>query len=265
MRLNEMTIDALVSDMEEEKLAPWSFGLTGQVVHVWSLRTTEVSNAVVSKFELFLTPDERIRAERFRFENLRHSFVLTRGALRVLLGRYLHLPPAKIQIAYGSKGKPTLAEPELATFNVSHSGGLAVFGFAANCEIGVDVEEIRPLADMLDIAQRFFCPAETAELISLPAKQRERAFFRCWTRKEAYIKAVGEGLSAPLDGFQVTLRPGEPANIIHLAGDANAARTWRLCDLELSAGYVGALAYQGLERQLHLLRPINATELLDIA
>ena len=259
------TIEALVSSMEEGRLAPWSFGLTEQTVHVWSLRTTEVSNAVVSKFELFLTPDERIRAERFRFENLRHSFVLTRGALRVLLGRYLHLPPAKIQIAYGSKGKPTLAEPELATFNVSHSGGLAVFGFAAGCEIGIDVEEIRPLADMLDIAQRFFCPAETAEVISLPANQRERAFFRCWTRKEAYIKAVGEGLSVPLDSFQVTLRPGEPANIIHLAGDANAARTWRLCDLELSAGYVGALAYQGLERQLHLLRPINATELLDIA
>src|SRR3982075_1773916 len=246
MRLNEMTIDALVSNMEEEKLGPWSFGLTGQVVHVWSLRTTEVSNAVVSKFEMFLTPDERKRAARFRFVNLRHSFVVTRGALRVLLGRYLHVPPAKIQIAYGSKGKPRLAEPELATFNVSHSGGLAVFGFAASCEIGIDVEEILPLADMLDLARRFFCRAETAELISLPANQRERAFFRCWTRKEAYIKAVGEGLSVPLDSFQVTLRPGEPAKIIHLAGDANAAKTWRLCDLELPPGYVGALAYHGL-------------------
>jgi 4'-phosphopantetheinyl transferase len=259
------TIEALVSSMEESRLAPWSFGLTEEMVHVWSLRTTEVSNAVVSKFEIFLTPDERGRAERFRFENLRHSFVLTRGALRVLLGRYLHIPPAKIQIAYGSKGKPRLAEPELATFNVSHSGGLAVFGFAASSEIGVDVEEVRPMADMLDIAQRFFCPGEAADLISLPANQRERGFFRCWTRKEAYIKALGEGLSVPLDGFQVTLRPGEPAKIIHLARDANAARTWRLCDLELSSGYVGALAYHGLKRQLHLLQPINAAELLDIA
>jgi 4'-phosphopantetheinyl transferase len=260
-----MTIDALVSSMEEGKLAPWSFGLTGQVVHVWSLWTAEVSNAVVSKFELFLTPDERGRAERFRFENLRHSFVLTRGALRVLLGRYLHVSPAKIQFAYGSKGKPRLAEPGLATFNLSHSGGLAVFGFAASCEIGVDVEEVRPMADMLDIAQRFFCPAEAAELISLPANQRERGFFRCWTRKEAYIKALGEGLSVPLDGFQVTLRPGERASIIHLAGDANAARTWRLYDLELSPGYVGALAYHGVERQPHLSLPITAAELLDIA
>src|ERR1700674_1664611 len=249
LRWNGMTIDPLVSNMEEGKFAPWSFGLTGRMVHVWSLRTTEVSNAVVSKFELFLTPDERIRAERFRFENLRHSFVLTRGALRVLLGRYLQIPPARIQIAYSSKGKPSLA----------------VFGFAAGCEIGIDVEEIRPLADMLDIAQRFFCPAETAELISLPANQRERAFFHCWTRKEAYIKALGEGLSVPLDDFQVTLRPGEPASIIHLAGDTNAARTWRLYDLELSPGYVGALAYQGLGRQLHLSLLINADEWLDIA
>ena len=259
-----MTIDALVSSMEEDKSAPWSFRLTGQMIDVWSLRTADVSKAVVSKLELFLTPDERRRAERFRFEDLRHSFVLTRGALRVLLGRYLHVPPDKIQIAYGSKGKPRLAEPGLATFNVSHSGGMALFGFATGREIGVDVEGIRPLADMLDIAQRFFCPAETAELMSLPANQRERAFFHCWTRKEAYIKALGEGLSVPLDDFQVTLRPGEPARIIHLAGDVDAARTWRLYELELSPGYVGALAHRGLARQLRLL-PINPDELLDIA
>jgi 4'-phosphopantetheinyl transferase len=260
-----MTIGARVSSMEESKFAPWSFGLTGQMVHVWSLRTTEVTNAVVSEFEQFLAPDERTRAERFRFENLQHSFVVTRGALRVLLGRYLHVPPAKIQIEYGSKGKPSLAEPELATFNVSHSGGLAVFAFAAGCEIGVDVEEIRPPADMLDIAQRFFCPAETAELISLPANQRELAFFNCWTRKEAYIKALGEGLSLPLDGFQVTLRPGEPASIIHLAGDANAASNWKLHDLGLSTAYAGALAYHGLGRQLRVSQPIDAVELLDIS
>jgi 4'-phosphopantetheinyl transferase len=259
-----MTRDALASSMEEGKFAPWSFGLSGQMIHVWSLRTADVSKAVVSKFELFLTPDERRRAERFRFESLRHSFVLTRGALRGLLGRYLHVPPAKIQIAYGSKGKPRLAEPGVATFNVSHSGGMAVFAFAAGCEIGVDVEEIRPLPDMLDIAQRFFCPAETAELISVSGNQRERAFFHCWTRKEAYIKALGEGLSVPLDDFQVTLRPGEPASIIHLAGDVDAGRTWRLYDLELSPGYVGALAHRGLARQLRLL-PINPDELLDIA
>jgi len=259
-----MTRDVLVSSMEEGKFAPWSFGLSGQMIHVWSLRTADVSKAVVSKFELFLTPDERRRAERFRFEYLRHSFVLTRGALRGLLGRYLHVPPAKIQIAYGSKGKPRLAEPGVATFNVSHSGDMAVFAFAAGCEIGVDVEEIRPLPDMLDIAQRFFCPAETAELISLSGNQRERAFFHCWTRKEAYIKALGEGLSVPLDDFQVTLRPGEPASIIHLAGDVDAGRTWRLYDLELSPGYVGALAHRGLARQLRLL-PINPDELLDIA
>jgi 4'-phosphopantetheinyl transferase len=259
-----MTTDALVSSMEEDKSAPWSFRLTGQMIHVWSLRTADVSKAVVSKLEPFLTPDERERAERFRFENLRRSFVLTRGALRVLLGRYLHVPPAKIQLAYGSKGKPRLAEPGLATFNVSHSGGMAVFGFAAGCEVGVDVEEIHPLADMLDIARRFFCPAETAELMSLPANQREHAFFHCWTRKEAYVKALGEGLSVPLDDFQVTLRPGEPASIIHLAGDVNAGRTWRLYELELSPGYVGALAHRGLARQLRLL-PINPDELLDIA
>lgn len=248
--------------MEEGKVAPLSFELTEQMVHVWSLRT-EASNAVVAKFELFLTPDERKRAEAFRFENLRQSFVLTRGALRVLLGRYLHVPPAEIRLAYGSKGKPRLAESESPAFNVSHSGGLAVFSFAERGEIGIDVEEIHALTDMQDVAERFFCPAETAELISLPVNQRERAFFHCWTRKEAYIKALGEGLSVPLNDFQVTLRPGEPASILYIGGDANAAATWRLYDLELSPGYAGALAYHGLGRQLQLLQPINAVELLE--
>src|SRR5258708_27232070 len=123
----------------------------------------------------------------------------------------------------GSKGKPRLAESELGAFNLSHSGGLALFGFAETGEIGIDVEQIHPLADLLDIAQRFFCPAETAELISLPANQREHAFFRCWTRKEAYIKALGEGLSMTLDYFQVTLPPGEAASIIRIARNSNAA------------------------------------------
>ena len=102
-------------------------------------------------------------------------------------------------------------------FNISHSGGLAVFAFTLDCEVGVDVEEIRELKDLAEIAARFFCAEETAELMSLPADQRTAAFFRCWTRKEAYIKAIGDGLSAPLDGFAVTLGRDEPARLIHLA------------------------------------------------
>src|SRR5208282_2181592 len=119
--------------------------------------------------------------------------------LRVLLGHYLGVAPGGIEFSYGPKGKPRLAAPVDVRFNISHSGGLALFAFTLDCEIGVDVEHIRPLRDMQEIASRFFCAEEATELMSLPAHGREQAFYLCWTRKEAYLKAVGEGLSEPID------------------------------------------------------------------
>src|SRR5581483_3578226 len=207
--------------MEAQKIADDSFKLAERTVHVWPVRTV-ASIAVVARLELALAPDERDRAARFRFDRLRHSFVLARGALRILLGRYLNVSPASIQFTYNSKGKPALAAPTCLNFNASHSGDLTVFAFTAGCEIGVDVEQIRPLPGMQNIANRFFNSKEATELMSLHANQRKRAFFLCWTRKEAYIKAIGEGLSAPLNGFRVTIQPRQPARFIHLAGDEEA-------------------------------------------
>jgi 4'-phosphopantetheinyl transferase len=220
----------------------------------------------VARFERILAPGERDRAARFRFEDLRRKFILARAALRILLGGYLKRDPADIQFEHGPKGKPSLPEPGGIEFNASHSGGLAVFAFAKDCELGIDVEQIRPMPDMLDIANRFFCAAEAGELTSLPAHQRERAFFNCWTRKEAYIKATGEGLSAPLDEFRVTLRPDEPARFVHiandhLANDENAAADWSLHDLRLAPDYAGALAYRDAIRPVRVFPLLNAAEL----
>lgn len=246
-----------------QMIAGCSFELSGRDVHVWILRTG-ASDAVAAKFEPVLVSDERDRAARFRFDHLRQSFVITRGALRCLLGRYLGLDPASIRFNYGSKGKPALAATAGIEFNMTHSGGLAAFAFTVGCQIGVDLEQIRPLTETQDIANRFFCSEEAAEIMSLPPSERERAFFCCWTRKEAYIKAIGDGLSAPLDEFRVTLQPNEPAQFIHLAHDTNAAKAWTLHDLCLASDYAAALAYRDRQRSLSVFPIVDPAEFIGI-
>ncbi|HMF75353.1 MAG TPA: 4'-phosphopantetheinyl transferase superfamily protein [Bryobacteraceae bacterium] len=249
--------------MEAGRTPCRSFELTGPEVHVWSVRT-EASNTVIGQFEQFLAADEKHRADRYRFEHLRNSFVLARGALRILLGCYLDVSPAEISFSYGPKGKPVLAPRASVDFNASHSGAVAVFGFTDNCEIGIDVEQIHPLDEMRNIANRFFCPEETEDLMTLTADQRQRAFFLCWTRKEAYIKAIGDGLSAPLDSFRVTLQPSQSARFIHVGHDTDAAKAWTLHDLQFGPNYAGALAYRDIERPVAVLPLIDAAELLNI-
>jgi 4'-phosphopantetheinyl transferase len=236
--------------------------LHGRVIEIWIL-PTETSDPARAKFERLLAPEEKVRAERFRFDRLRNSFITTRGALRCLLGSYLSVPPASLEFHYGSKGKPTLAPAMEIDFNATHSGDFAAFAFTLGCQIGIDLEHIHPLAEMQDIAGRFFCPDETAELASLPPDDREAAFFRCWTRKEAYIKAIGDGLSAPLDAFRVTLLSNEPARFVHLAHDTNAAQAWTLHDLSLASGYAAALAYHDGERPISVFQLADPVELLD--
>jgi 4'-phosphopantetheinyl transferase len=239
------------------------YELPGKVVHVWPI-SIQAPDSVVERFQPLLSPDETDRAARFRFENLRHSFILARGALRILLARYLKSLPQAVAFTYGSKGKPALAPPARLQFNASHSGDLALFAFTMDCEIGIDVEVIRPMPDMENIAKRFFCAEEAAELLSLPDGQREHGFFLCWTRKEAYIKATGDGLSAPLDAFRVTLRRGDPAVVVHLAGDPVAAQAWTLHDLQPGPGFAAALAYRDEPRSLQLFNRISPKQLLEI-
>src|SRR5438094_222037 len=139
--------------MDHHRPPPSNFELTDRTVHVWAL-CTRAPDAVVEKFQLFLMPDETARAARFRFEHLQRSFILTRGALRVLLGRYLNTAPRDLQFSYGSNGKPTLAPSACLQFNASHSGDLALFAFTTDCEIGIDVEAVHPMPNIEDIASR---------------------------------------------------------------------------------------------------------------
>jgi 4'-phosphopantetheinyl transferase len=221
--------------------------IPGREIHVWQARIDPAPTHVAG-LEDILSPDEKERAGRFMFEHLKSAFVVSRGTLRVLLGNYLEIAPRDVLFRYGTNGKPALAGSGVIDFNASHSDGLAVFGFTRGCEIGIDVEKVRPIEDMRNIADHFFCAEEAAELMSLEPGLRERAFFNCWTRKEAYIKATGKGLSEPLDSFRVSLEPGRPARLIHIRGDALAAQKWAFHDLPVASGYVAALAYRDAER-----------------
>jgi 4'-phosphopantetheinyl transferase len=174
--------------------------------------------------------------------------VLGRGFLRVLLGRYLETEPKEVRFTYGLFGKPALADEHATSrlrFNASHSHELAVYAFAWEHEIGVDVEYVKTDFASEDIARHFFSAYEVATLMALPEAERGPAFFRCWTRKEAYIKAIGSGLSHPLDEFDVTLAPDMAAALLRDHRDPNAISRWSMSNLELD-GYAGALVVENI-------------------
>jgi 4'-phosphopantetheinyl transferase len=208
---------------------------------VWRLGLDRVPE----RFRELLQPDEVARANRFYFEKDRKHFAVARGFLRLLLGWYLNTDPMQLQFAYGAWGKPSLAgefgENQLR-FNMSHSHGVALYAVTEGREIGVDVEHVRADFASDDIARRFFSTHEVGVLCELPQDDRVAAFFRCWTRKEAYIKATGRGLSQALNGFDVTLGPEDEVALLRTEDGSH--ERWRLADIAVGAGYAGALAVE---------------------
>ncbi|MBV9770481.1 MAG: 4'-phosphopantetheinyl transferase superfamily protein [Bryobacterales bacterium] len=238
--------------------------LENRAVRLWIVRL-EASADNFARSLSSLSPEEKGRAERFRFDRHRRAFVLGRAALRALLGSYLGIANADVKFVYGRHGKPALADPESPLrFNASNSGNLAAYAFTYGCEIGVDLEQYRALSDIENIARRFFSPEETAELLGAPESERIVAFFNCWTRKEAYIKAMGGGLSIPLDSFRVALLPGVAPEMLSLEGSVDAARRWTLCDFTPAQDYAGAIAYAGQPRLVLSGETVSLDELFDI-
>jgi 4'-phosphopantetheinyl transferase len=238
------------------------FELGELAIDLWPIRISS-AEAEVASWQTLLSREEQHRVAGLRFDHLKRSFIVSHGLLRGLLGLYLNIEPAKVQIRYSANGKPYIAKSKWLKFNVSHSNGIVLFAVTRDCEIGVDLEQTRGIPEMLEIAQQFFCPGETSKLRSLPVHQRERAFYQCWTRKEAYIKATGEGLSIPLNSFQVTLGPDDPARFVHIGQDRELARSWTLADVELVGSYTGALAYHGPPRLLRRRRLVDPLMLLE--
>ena len=223
--------------------------LLNDEIHVW--RTSlEVPSAHLEYFRRILSEDEIDRAMQYCFERDRRRFIIRRGLLRRILGGYLGRSPHKLCFCYNRYGKPALVsmtgEPTFY-FNVSHSDGSALYAITRTREVGVDIEYVRPVKDAEDIVKRFFSSREKAEFSTLPESIKQQAFFTCWTRKEAYIKARGEGLSYPLDKFSVSMIPDEEARLVETKGHENKETIWFLKAIRPSAGYVAAVAVEGCD------------------
>lgn len=225
----------------------WPLRLLNDEIHVWRA-FLEVPSTRLKYLHRILSDDEVNRAVRYCFERDRRHFIIRRGLLRCILGLYLDQSPRVLAFHYNNHGKPALAsvsgEPSLC-FNVSHSGELTLYAITRNREVGVDIEYVRPFEDVEGIVKHFFSSREKAEFGTLPERIKNQAFFACWTRKEAYIKARGEGLSYPLGNFSVSMIPDEPAALVETKGDKNKESRWSLETILPGAGYVAAVAVEG--------------------
>ena len=216
-------------------------------VHVWRAALDQ-SPSQRDGLLCTLAKDEQAKAGRFYFQIDRERSIVARGALREILGLYMSRAAQSVSFCHGPQGKPALdgeSGIDAIHFNVSHSHGLALFAVTRRREVGIDLEFIREGLDAEQLAGRFFSQREIATLRALPTGLRKHAFFLCWSRKEAYIKARGEGLSMPLDQFDVSLIPGEPAALLGTRPDSDEAARWSLRDLSVAPGYVSALAVEG--------------------
>ena len=215
----------------------------------YELYTTRLDLAprTVKALAELLSDDEQQRASRLVFQRDRARFIVARARLRQLLGARLGVSPASIEFSYGARGKPALAARFAdcgVRFNLSHSEDVAVYGFAAGREVGVDVEAVRELPDADEIAARCFSVREYEAYLSLAPRDRPLGFFNCWTRKEAFIKAIGDGLSQSLERFDVSLAPGEPAKIVRVGARAGEHCGWRLQGFAPAPGFVAAIVIE---------------------
>jgi 4'-phosphopantetheinyl transferase len=215
-------------------------------VHLWRVDLAAVAPAE-ERWKQILSEDERERAARFHFPRDREYFTATRALLRMILGSYAGCDPRQPVFRYSDKDKPSLSSDcgNQVEFNVSHSGTTALLAFARGRALGVDVERIREDFDHEAIARRFFSVHEARQLAALAPSERYYGFFRCWTRKESYIKAIGTGLSLPLDQFDVSLKPGDANALLSTRPDSTEAARWSLQDIPAGDGYVAALCVQG--------------------
>jgi 4'-phosphopantetheinyl transferase len=218
--------------------------LSGDEIHVWCAGLDELASDLPA-FARPLSDSERKRADRFQSDRDRNRFIVRHGLLRMILGSYLNIEPARVAFGYESRGKPIVFTPAVTPtfhFNLSHSNGLALIAGTRQAALGVDVERLRFVPEADQIAAKFFSAHENAMLNAIPAEQKMEAFFHCWTRKEAYLKATGEGIADALPRIEVSLTPGQPARLSKIDGDALAAAPWRLGGLAPAPGFVGALA-----------------------
>ncbi|MFC4097878.1 4'-phosphopantetheinyl transferase family protein [Euzebyella saccharophila] len=213
--------------------------LLSNSVDIWSIDTAKFPHDLTSYFQL-LSQEEQLRSQRFKFEKDKRLNILARSGLRLLAGQYLNCTPVSIQMGYAAYDKPYFLDYPEFKFNISHSGEMVVLAFVIKLELGVDVEYIKTDFEVMEIADNFFASDEIENLKKIEKELQFEAFYRCWTRKEAFIKAKGSGLSFPLADFSVTI--GEKAELLATRWDENEKNEWSLSSFMPKKDYVGALA-----------------------
>jgi 4'-phosphopantetheinyl transferase len=238
------------------EIPPDQVALLEDEVHIWRVSVFQPL-ATIQYLQSLLSRDEIARAERFRFEKDRYRFIITHGLLRMLLARYLNSPfldASQLQFCTNAYGKPALdldMQDHVLNFNLSHSHELILFAFTYLRQVGIDIEYMRPDLDFESLAQYSFSPLENEMLRALPPLERIKAFYQCWSRKEAYIKARGKGLAIPLNSFDISLRPGEPVALLNSREDPRETARWKMCALHPHPDYASALAVEGDGWRLH--------------
>ncbi|UCE20083.1 MAG: 4'-phosphopantetheinyl transferase superfamily protein [Gemmatimonadota bacterium] len=227
--------------------APERLTINSSQVHVWCA-DLNIHSDRLHKYYHTLSADERDRSARFKFQKDRDGYIAAHGILRAVLSRYVNTKPCQLRFYANNFGKPSLdtsTGPGMPRFNMAHSSGLALFCISRDREVGIDLETIRPLDEIKEIAAQSFSPKEVETLLALPDKEQVEAFYTCWTRKEAYVKARGMGLSLPLDRFDVSLSPDEPARLLASREDPQETFRWTLMGFNPRPNFVAALAVAG--------------------
>ena len=210
-------------------------------VHIWRLEPEPLVD--LSRYSDLLSSDEQQRAARFRFPHLTRNFIVDHGRMRLILGAYTGVAPRDLGFAFNEFGKPELANDSTSLrFNLSHTNGLSLLALCLDSPVGIDVEAVRPMDDWSDIAQSHFSQSEITALQETAEADRQNAFFRCWTRKEAFLKAHGRGLSIPLDSFAVGLDREERPALLECKWDPEETKRWSFLSLDFGAQFAGALA-----------------------
>ena len=218
--------------------------LSASEIHIWCTSL----ELPVSRFQNMLSFDEKARAERYHSQDDANRFIIRRGMLRTLLGYYLDVEPGQIQFCYGKNGKPGIVDqPSRAEiyFNLAHTDNLALYGFTRDNEIGVDIEYIKDIPEMERIVEIYFTAGEREIFHTLPESKKNEVFFNCWTRKEAIVKMIGDGVSWPLDEVDVLTVPAEPNSLQEIEGDMKVASRWSVQGLKPAAGCSAAIAVDG--------------------
>ena len=250
-----------VSELGDWAAPTGDFTLGEGQVHVWRLQL-DAPEERIGALRALLSPAELTRADRFLRREHGRRFTIVHGVLRLILAEYINVAPKAIQFQKNEYGKPFLAHEIPVEFNISHSGELALIALTVGRAVGVDLEQYRERLEMEKISKRYFSSTEFSQLMNLPDSQREEAFYACWTRKEAYIKARGEGLSLGLDRFDVAFVPGAPPALLRSDVSSEEVNRWSFIDLKLQPRYAAACVVEG---RVHALRRWDAGKLYPSA